>query len=52
MFKARRDPSHGGVFHFVMTATTQNRGRGYECAGRPVAAQPLPGRKTRRRESP
>jgi hypothetical protein len=39
MFRARRDLSRGGVFHFVTSATTEKRGRGYECAGRPVAAR-------------
>ena len=39
MFKAPRDLSHGGVFHFTPGAFAKNRGPNYECAGRPVAAQ-------------
>jgi hypothetical protein len=34
MFRARRDLSHGGVFHFVTGASTEKRGLGYECAGK------------------
>src|ERR1700694_1416490 len=39
MFKAPRDLSHGGVFHFTPGAIAKNRGPTYECAGRPVAAR-------------
>jgi pilus assembly protein Flp/PilA len=39
MFRAQRDLSHRDVFHFVTNATTEKRGPGYECAGKPVAAR-------------
>jgi len=39
------------VFHFVTSATTENRGPGYECAGkaggRPAAAGACAGRRDR-----
>jgi hypothetical protein len=38
MFNAQRDLSRAGVFHFGAAPGTENRERGYECAGRAAVA--------------
>jgi hypothetical protein len=52
MFRAQRDLSLGGVFHFVTTAITKNRGPGCECAGTAGSAVAAADAHAWRRESP
>jgi len=52
MFRARRDLSHLDVFHFVTSAITKKRGRGYECAGKAGSRAAAAGAHAPRRECP